>query len=370
MKIGILTVPFNNNYGGYLQSYALMTVLKRMGHQPTIIMRRHNTRPVSMNFRINYFVKGIIKSIVRLRKQPCLYSRELSYRRKGAEMLSFVDKYIQPQTDYIYSTDDLRNQCEGMFDAYVVGSDQIWRPIYVPGIIGNMYLDFTEGWDVKRIAYAASFGTETLEYSDTEKGLCGKLIEKFDAVSVREESGLKIISDLKWIVREPQVVLDPTLLLTKDDYNKILPQENTFVKGKIFCYILDKSNEAKLAISNIQKQLKKPLYEIADIQSGDAVLPSIETWLTAIRDSEFVITDSFHGTVFSIIFNKPFLVYANQTRGATRFEGLLGQLGISEHIICDSFDLNKIPEIDWGCVNRIIADKTKESMTFIDNSLS
>lgn len=370
MRIGILTVPFNNNYGGYLQSYALMTVLKRMGHEPAIIMRRHQKPKVSITYRIKYFIKGIIKTLVRRRHYPCFYDVENHFWQRGKDMQLFLNNNIQPQTKYIYSTEQLRKECEGKFDAYIVGSDQVWRPIYVPGIVSNMYLDFTEGWNVKRIAYAASFGTDNPEYTAEEIERCGKLIEKFDAVSVRERSGLQVINDFNWNVEEPQVVLDPTLLLTKDDYNKALPQENKFAKGKIFCYVLDNSDEAKLAISNIQCQLNRPLYEIADIQKGDSVLPSIGTWLTAIRDSDFVITDSFHGTVFSIIFNKPFAVYVNKSRGASRFEGLLGQFGLRDHIITDSFDLKRILEPGWASVNKTIFNKTSECKVFLDNALN
>lgn len=368
MKIGIITVPFNNNYGGYLQSYALLTVLKQMGHEPTIIMRRHNPHPVSVVFVIKFFIKGILKTIFRHKSYPLIYCEELSFKTRGKDMLAFVDKYIKPQTKYVYSTDELRQECEGKYDAYIVGSDQVWRAIYVSGIVDNMYLDFTEGWNVKRIAYAASFGTDNPEYTTEEKKHCGELIEKFDAVSVREDSGLKVLHDFKWKVKNPQVTLDPTLLLSKDDYNKVLPQENKLVKEKIFCYVLDKSDEAKRIISNIQRQLNRPLYEIADIQKGDNVLPSIETWLTAIRDSNFVITDSFHGTVFSIIFNKPFAVYVNQTRGASRFKWLLGQFGLENQIVWDYTNI-PIINIDWTKVNDQIKSKIQESVQFLIQSL-
>lgn len=366
MKIGIITVPFNNNYGGYLQSYALMTVLKRMGHEPTIIMRRHNPHPVSAAFRMGFFIKGILKTVLRRKLYPCFYSEELSFKIRGKGMLTFVDRYMQPLTKYVYSSDELRKECENKFDAYIVGSDQVWRAIYVPGIVGNMYLDFTEGWNVKRIAYASSFGTDNPEYTAEEKEICGKLIEKFDAVSVREDSGLKVFDDFLWKVKNPQVVLDPTLLLSKDDYNKILHQENKLAKGKIFCYVLDKSDDAKKTISNILRQLNRPLYEISDIQKGDSVLPSIETWLTAIRDSDFVITDSFHGTVFSIIFNKPFAVYVNKARGSSRLECLMKKFGLETHILSMHHQNNiEYNHFDWNRFNKTIELKIKESKQFL-----
>lgn len=372
MKIGILTLPFNNNYGGYMQAYALMTVLKRMGHEPTLIMRRHNPYRVSIVFRIKFFIKGILKTIIRHKIYPFIYGEESSFRARGKNMLTFVDKYIQPQTRYIYSTDELRKECEGHFDAFIVGSDQVWRPIYVQGLIGNMFLDFTTGWNVKRIAYAASFGTDAPEYTEEAKVLCGSLIEKFDAVSVREQSGLNVFDDFGWKVKNPKVVLDPTMLLTREDYNKVLTQESNIAKGKIFCYVLDNSNEVKTVISKIQKQIKKTIYEITDIQKGDSVLSSIETWMSAIRDSDFVITDSFHGTVFAIIFNKPFIVYANKNRGIDRFRSILNHFGLEDRISNSSCSINEIitKQVNWDSINEIIRKNKEVSIIFLEGILN
>lgn len=369
MQIGILTIPFNNNYGGYLQAFALMTVLKQMGHEPTLIMRRHLKNPISFGEKVKYFVKGFVKSIVRRDKYPLIYNVENMFWKRGKEMQKFLNFYIQPQTKYIYTVDELKNECEGKFDAYIVGSDQVWRSIYVPGIVSNMFLDFTQGWNVKRIAYAASFGSENPEYTIEEKEVCGKLVEKFDAISVREDSGLSVFKYFRWNVNKPKVVLDPTLLLSRDEYNKILPKKNENVSGKIFCYVLDKNNETQNVISRVQNLLNKPVYEISDIQKGDSVLPSIEMWLSAIRDSDFVITDSFHGMVFSIIFNKPFVVCTNKDRGASRFVSLLSRLGLSDNLVSDFIDIKKICEIDWSIVNSTVKESVNDSIEFINTSL-
>lgn len=370
MKVGILTVPFNNNYGGYLQSYALMEVLRCMGHEPTLIMRRHASASVSIAFHVKFFVKRIIKSIICGKVQPCVYNCELSFKSRGREMLEFVEKYMQPQTNYIYTDEDLKKECDGRFDAYIVGSDQVWRSIYVPTIIGNMYLDFTKGWNVKRIAYAASFGIDNPEYTDEEKNYCGKLIETFDIVSVREKSALKVIEGFNWNVTNPQVVLDPTLLLTKEDYNRLLPKASQR-NSNIFCYVLDDTEAAIKVISEFQQQLNMPICKISNIQGGDTVLPSIESWLVQIRDSDFVITDSFHGTVFSIIYNKPFAVYVNKVRGSTRFMALLEQFDLEKRIIQDKYSISRIinEQIDWMSVNKKVAVLAEFSKQFLENNL-
>lgn len=370
MKIGIITLPFNNNYGGYLQAYALMTVLKDMGHDVELIYRRCNKRP--MSYRIKHTIKTIMKIVLGMNHGPIIANIEKEHRMRGKNMMTFVDKYISPKTRPLFSTDELLHECKGKYDAIVVGSDQVWRPIYVKGLIGNMFLDFTKGWNVRRIAYAASFGTESPEYTDEEKEFCGRLIENFDAVSVREQNGLYVFEDFGWKVKNPKLVLDPTMLLSIDDYNKVLSQEENIAKGKIFCYVLDKSNEVKTILSKTQKLINKAIYEITDIQKGDTVLPSIEIWMSAIRDSDFVITDSFHGTVFAIIFNKPFIVYANKNRGMDRFRTLLNHFGLEYRIANSSSSVNEIitEQVNWDSINEIFRRKKEVSINFLEGILN
>ena len=368
MRIGVLTIPFNNNYGGYLQSYALMTVLKNMGQSPTLIMRRQNRRSIRLKSKLLFFIKNIVKTVKEGRRYPLFLDQETWFKYRGGEMLSFVNQNIQPQTKYLYTTKDLQAECDGTFDAYIVGSDQVWRPIYVKGIISNFFLDFVNESPVKRISYGASFGTSSPEYTDAEKSTCGKLLEQFDAVSVREKGALDVIKNFGWKAKTPQVVLDPTMLLSRTCYDNLIPAVNILTKGRIFCYVLDKNESNSHVIKNKQQSLQKDIYEIADIQKGNTVLPSIEAWLSAIRDCDYVITDSYHGTVFSIIFNKPFLVCVNKERGADRFVSLLETFGLENHTsLCQS---ETEEPIDWENVNRILEEKRKEGLSFLEKTLN
>lgn len=370
MKIGILTLPFNNNYGGYLQAYALMTVLMRMGHDVELIYRKHNKRPLSL--RTKHFVKTFVKYCIGRKHGRFILDQEKELREKGVNIMPFVDKNIVPRTRPIYSSKELRKECVNKYDAIIVGSDQVWRAKYVSGIVSNMFLDFTEGYDIKRIAYAASFGIANPEYSEDEKTICGNLIEKFDSISIREESGLLVFNSFNWKVKTPQVVLDPTLLLCKEDYNKLIPSEYVDAKGKIFCYVLDKSMERKEVIMTIQETMKKNIYEISNIQKTESPLPSIEIWLSAIRDSDFVITDSFHGTVFSILFNRPFVVLANKERGIDRFISLLNTCGLSDRIAMNTEEAEIIisKKITWEEVNKKISHNKEKSFNYLKTSLN
>lgn len=370
MRIGILTLPFNNNYGGYLQAYALMTVLKRMGHQPTLIMRRHNKPKVSAKYKIKLFVTGLLKTILTFKKHQIIYDVEYGFNKKGRDMHKFVNEFMHPQTPYLYDTVSLKKYCEGKFDAYIVGSDQVWRAIYVPDI-ENFFLDFTKGWDIIRIAYAASFGTDHPEYTDKQVLQCGKLLKYFDAVSVREKSGNKVFESFGWGNLNLKVVLDPTMLLNANDYSKVLPSVPSESLGKVFYYVLDFNSTLKKLLEDTSSLLEKELYGISNIQQVGEVLPSIKKWLINIRDSNFVITDSFHGMVFSIIFHKPFIVCVNFDRGVERFISLLDELGLSDRIYNSDCNLQILManDINWVDVDKRIGLLREKSIKFLKQQL-
>ncbi len=366
MKIGILTVPFNNNYGGYLQAYALLTTLKKMGHEPTLIMYRHKKEKVGIRLKIKFFVKNFIKGIIDGKLYPLLYDREKILAYKGKKMIEFESHYLIPQTERFYTDEALEMGCRNCFDAICVGSDQVWRAIYVPNI-DNYFLAFTNGWNLKRYAYAASFGTDEPEYTQQQKQSCSELIKNFDAISVREESAVSVIESWGCDAAHVKIVLDPTLLLEKEQYLNILDKQKTMAKGKIFCYVLDKTDIVKDYISRCTNYANKEILQISDIQVGMNILPSVETWLAYIRDCDLVITDSFHGTVFSIIMNKPFLVVANGSRGIARFADLLHRFGLGNRIVSKKNNPESIlgSTIDWDIVNKRIELQRQESFNFI-----
>lgn len=361
MKIGILTLPFNNNYGGYLQAYALMTVLKQEGHEVELIYRQHNKH----KFPVSYYIKTIVKMILGRPHGPLNPTPDNWLRIKGKNLMPFVDKYISPRTKPLYSSIELEAAVIGSnYDVVITGSDQLWRPDYVPNI-ENFFLSFLKNSKTKVISYAASFGTDKPNYTEEQKEICGDAISRFKAVSVREQSGIDVIKNFGWnTAKEPVVVLDPTMLLPKEHYFSLLPNIESPSKGKVFCYVLDNSEEIKAKTNEIVSQLGKEKYEIANIQKTGADLPSIETWLSAIRDADFVITDSFHGTVFSILFNKQFVSYANINRGYDRFVTLLEQFNL-----LDRLNNYTNSQTDWKEVNHILKNKQEVSKLYLKQNL-
>lgn len=157
-------------------------------------------------------------------------------------------------TQPFYTTEELRDYIENVhFDGFVVGSNQVWRPDYNKnGMLENMFLDITGNEAVKRVAYAVSFGVDIWEYSEEQTRICKELIRKFDAISVREKSGLKLCSD--YLCVEATHVLDPTMLLDTGDYNSLIDKQHIGkVDGGLFCYILDTSSTKLNAMDYVEK---------------------------------------------------------------------------------------------------------------------
>lgn len=359
MRIGILTLPLHLNYGGILQAYALQNVLKRMGHEAILLDRGWIKK--SFIRRLLSRIKWSLKSFCSNRKLITPQQQE----EMGLKIKNFIREHIYLRAEIRTVSDIKRLNLE----AIVVGSDQVWRKCYTPKDIAFYYLDFAEQWNIKRLAYAASFGIEEWDYSQEQTLCCKELLGKFVAVSVRENSGRELCKS--YLCREAEVLLDPTLLLTANDYKTILQIDKESVNGDLFCYILDKNSELQSVINLIvEKSACKPFY----IDGSDCfaiVKPSVEHWLKCFESAKFVVTDSFHGCVFSILFNKPFVVYGNRRRGITRFSSLLTELDLMDRLISspDEAVLKLKDEIDWEQVNSRLEELRLKSFSFLRSNL-
>lgn len=361
MKIAILTQPLRANYGGVLQNFALQQVLIKLGHKP-ITIEKDYLQEINIPKLIYELPKRLFTKYILKKRKYILSERHNDYIEGFRRILKpFVKTYI----NHKYVKDfDLINKSK--INAIVVGSDQVWRPIYNQGYIDKMYLSFIPTVsNIKRIAYAASFGTCDWEYDINLTEECSELIKRFDAVSTREIDGIELCH--KYLGYKDAVsVLDPTLLLDKANYleicKNIKPQE-----GKIlFAYILDKDQESITYLENIAKQngLKLKL-----VSAHEDCTLSMEEWLAMFRDAKCVITDSFHGTVFSIIFKKEFYTIANQMRGGSRFTSLLSQLSLTDRMFVSINHIVLKNDIDWTLVMTNLYNLRNRSINFIESSL-
>ena len=333
MKVAILTQPLHNNYGGNLQNFALQKVLKDMGHQPVTI-DRHFPLSLRARLKLGYF-KRLLLYFFGLEEKPGFqsYFSKKNQALIREEISRFIDAHIT-KTPRLYS-DALVHAVfsKNQFDAVVVGSDQCWRPIYSPNIY-SYFLDFLQHeQSIKKIAYAASFGTDEWEFTPEQTERCKQLVQQFDLVTVREKAAVNLVKEK--FNKGAQFVLDPTLLLTKDDYEQLLEGQNLPSNKGMYTYILDKSDWKNKFVETAKNILGLEEYSSQHDEKnpGQQKIPSIESWLKGFADADFVITDSFHGTVLSIIFNKSFISLENVNRGVSRFESLLGELELTERLI-------------------------------------
>ena len=378
MKIGIITQPLAVNYGGLLQNYSLQQTLLRLGHEVYTINR--NNLPsiyfASLPQRLKYSIKQWIKFFI---GRPT-YSLYWDHCRITMHCASFVQKNIRT-TDKFKTQEELLDIVRRYnFEGYISGSDQVWRPCYSENI-NNDFLDFCqEQQGVKRIAYAASFGVDEWEFSEEQTRECKRLVKLFDAVSVRENSGIHLCKDYLGV--DALHVLDPTLLLEKEDYIKLAEEmKEPISSGELFCYILDKNQEIESAIECIASKLSLEAFEVKAKKNDfvrkwgekirDYVIPAPTKWLRAFMDAKMVFTDSFHGCVFSIIFNKPFWVIGNKERGNARFDSLLKLFNLEERRVdINGFkDIDLNAPIDWDKVNSIKRDWQEKSLNFMTDNL-
>lgn len=367
MKIGILTVPFNNNYGGVLQAYALKCIITQLGHDVVFINRRRDPN-TSFKYRIyKTLVKlGVIEDYLKIQTQKI----SVHFER-------FIEEYLFPLTEPYYSTNDIKKCLNLNIDCFIVGSDQVWRYKYAEKSLQNYFFDFLNGSNLPRFSYAASFGIDELDYPINVINKIRNSLRQFSAISVREKSGVSLLENIGINTDDIKVVLDPTLLLTSKHYSSLINQTDDNIKNILFTYVLDEKLVNSGALADYVKENKLGIVDIkAQVGkiSQQTVLEPVEKWLASIKNAKYVITDSFHGTVFSIIFNKPFLVLANPMRGTTRLTGMLSSFGLENRIVYKLEDAESIKEmfdkaINWNEVNKIIEKQRQESLTFIKQNL-
>lgn len=357
MKSGTLTFHRTTNYGAMFQTYALQKVLLLKGYDNEIIdyrsdvlEHRYKKKPLMFYAKPKQLAKIILQNA---------YIRD---NRKNFD--EFAKKYIRisPQP---YFPDTIKN-ADDRYDQVIVGSDQVWNgecmgwdPVYM--------LDFvTPG---KRNAYAASFGVTKVDLKREE--WYRSFFDEYSHVSLREESGKALFNQLSNIVAT--VVLDPTLLLTQDNWRDLANEVSNQMEGSyILLYVLKETKSIIHMANELSNKWKMPVVYINDrllkVRGIDnRFYTSPCEWLNLFMNASFVITNSFHGTAFSINFNKPFAVelLPPPSKVNSRITDLLALCGCEDRII--KKDCEVLPKMNFDKINVIINKKREESMAFIDS---
>lgn len=376
MRVAIVTLPLHTNYGGLLQAYALKSCLESLGHDATVL-DLYEKMPVPKGPRALVKYAGrAFKRLLRGKDAPEVF-RELRFRREfpvlSAATGVFVSKYIEPRVIRSYS--DVK---EGEYDAFVVGSDQVWRPRFF-NKIEDAFLAFTKDWDVRRVAYAASFGTDQLEYEFVQLEECARLLSRFDGVSVREDSAVGMCEE--WFDHDGALhVLDPVMLPDTGIYMDLLSKVKEHpANGRIVTYILDPSTEKSNVVSFMKRVSGLEVHDVSvypyasDKPLAGRVVPPLEEWLAAFHDAGFVVTDSFHGCVLSILMHKRFIAVGNSRRGMARLYSLLNMFGLDMRLVhgIDPEDDGGffLSEIEWDHVEEVIKRERSKSRAFLSEAL-
>ena len=357
MRINIITQPLFCNYGGILQNYALQEVLRRMGHE--VLTVNVPPREIASHPGWKDYAYAIINLGKRIRGQyECPFLNPHTFAKKERELSEpqreFINKHINKvdcQSPFTHDT-----VLEHPADLWIVGSDQVWRPWCSPNI-GNYFFDFLD-YDTPRIAYAASFGTDRWEISEEQTPRVKELAARFKAISVREASGVELCKDYLGI--EAQHVLDPTMLLTAEDYLALTGENDYPQERYIATYILDPNPAKKKAIKDAARAFGLRVVPVGRMHRD--CFDSVESWLATIAHADRVITDSFHGTVFSIIFRRPVKILENDIRGNSRLKSLIVMLGLS-------LDVNGFYQVDEASLRKL-ASYRRLSMDFLLRAVS
>lgn len=360
LRVGILTLHLHVNYGGIVQAAALTRFLQDNGYEAILLCKVPERSTLS----------NLMRFILRL-----IPGQDIRNVRSNAQARSkhydFINRFIPKRTRSLKNSIQLaRAVRSNKIGAVIVGSDQVWRLSYHQDNNSMAYfLDFAEP-QIKKISYAASFGTSEWTHFDKVHEVT-KLLGHFDAVSVREQSGVKICQETFGRL-DCELVVDPTLLVDPNFYAEAAAPAG-LTSPNVLTYLLDES-ETRLRVVETVKSVIGPDVGIRALSPyGSAEKVSISEWLRAFMDADFVVTDSYHGTIFAILARKNFITIGNPHRGIDRFLTLLGKLGLKERLVLDDHLENVVSlvttPIDYAQVDEILRILRRRSREFLLEAL-
>ena len=340
-KIATMTFHWTGNYGAVLQAYALQKYLLLRGADAQII--DYVPRRVELS-----------KFFLALKKRDRLFFKKRKLLR------SFCKQELK-LTKKTYRNNRALFQCADRYDAVICGSDQIWNESFTNGAEGkptySYFLNFI-GKNTKKIAYAVSFGTPKLA-QETQKNIA-PYVKTFDRIAVREISGKEILARMGV---EATVTVDPTLLLTAQDYRSLFENRDFAPAQKVFSYIL---HEGQTMAQKVCHLVQRYFGECE--QDGNELYIDLRQWLHDLANAEFVVTNSFHGAVFALIFHRPFVLLPVEKSGMNdRIQTLMSAFDLCDRIVTSEEAAEAVVQkpIDWEKVDARLLDLRANSEQFL-----
>ena len=381
-KVGLAVVTYTINYGTFLQAFATQTIVRKLGYDTEILNIESVIDDVS-KARKKYFLKQIF-NLSELKSYRHTISSIIA-KKLNKQYRSFMAERERCFLEFCKNNFSIGKKCnswQGLsehckdFDSILVGSDQLWRPA---NIAGNFYtLNFVP-LEMNKISYATSFGLK--EIRKYQRKAATDFLNRINHLSTREASGAKIIKYLTG--REAKVVCDPTLLLDKNDWNSFLQQEPIIRDDYILVYLLSNSKEHRQYIKKLSEMTSCKIVGIlhgagyirGDENFVDEAPASVGPFefLNLIKHAKYVCTDSFHGCVFSTVFEKNYYVFKrfsdkDKMSTNTRVTNLLDKFELTDRLI-ESYDNIQLDPIDYAKVNQRVDSFKKYSMSYLLDSL-
>lgn len=356
MKIKTITCHDVYNLGASLQAYALAACLKSCGHDVQIIdykpdyLSGHYSLTAVSNPRFN---RPILRELYLLAKLPRRLKARKSLRKQRFD--AFRRAYL-PLTERRYtSAEELRANCPEA-DVYIAGSDQIWNPVFPNGKDPAFFLEFAPV-EKRKLSYAASFSVDAL--SEADRTRMQPWLSRLDAISVRESSGVDLLKDMGLAGTQ---VMDPVFLLEKEAWESLAACPDT--RDYILVYDFDNSALIRKLAAAIAKQTGKKIISVFPLEGAAEVWSDMgpREFLGAIRNADVVLSNSFHATAFSLIFQKEFYVVNRTEKINTRMRDLLASVALDGRLISD------IPEaetVDWSAVQPQVENLVARSKAFL-----
>lgn len=383
--VALVSCYFKDNYGSLLQTYALQKALQSRNIKCENIDITNLSKIISVRKRKYYFSQfynfpflkqksGMLALLIRIRLNRKLKTNTAVRRQKHNQFRTEFFVMSRPYTDFAELTQNI-----GGYTDYIVGSDQLWLPV---NVVGDYYtLSFVPD-NINKVSYSTSFGVSVVQKRYKQQYI--KFLNRINRLSVREKTGQKLVKELTG--RDAELVCDPTLLLNKEEWLKLAVPPKTRIDGDyIFCYFLG----TNIAHRKFAERLKAMTgYKIVSINHCDEYVKYSEKFadyapydvgpqefLYLIRNAKYVLTDSFHGTVFSLVMNTPFFSFrrfkANKVSTNSRIDTLLEVVGLTERILRGDEDVREVTslEIDFNNVNSALENYRQKSDAFLMSAL-
>lgn len=362
MKIKTITCHDVYNVGASLQAYALEQYLTEQGHDVEIIdykpdyLSRHYSLSVVSNPR---FDRPLVRQAYLLVKLPGRLAARYGGRKKSFDL--FRQSMLRVTAKRYDSAAALRDDPPEA-DVYIAGSDQIWNPLFRNGKDEAFFLAFVPDGR-KRISYAASFAVEAL--AEEDRARMKPWLEKLDAVSVRETSGVRLLESMGL---HGEQVCDPVFLLTREQWAALAVQH----PSGVFIYDFDSSEQILQMADALSEGLNKPIVSVFPMPHAARICKDMgpREFLGAIASADVVLSNSFHATAFALLFHKDFFVVERREKINTRMRDLLESVGLAGRMIRSAEEIDGAEAIDWALVDHRLLQIIEHSKAFLRDSLS